>query len=531
MEKKYYPRLSYSRSEANKTLNPSFGISQKFGSRVFSEQSVLEVLSEFLNVVKSNKSIKSIKDNENEVDGSKFFPDLPLSEIESFSYKDEANLNLKLFSLFLCSSDSSVHPSHETHYYNLKKQLENIISITDSSKQFDNEKVIGILENLFMGFQGVGVNRDWCGQSFLPVRKEFLAGETMWDKTTSNKKYPNESDINETNKFFNRNKHNLYARTGEVIYLEIYSALNKDSNEINELCESTFKNIKITNQERNPKYLKAKITKGLDILLNQKSPQVLGDLANLINGLNNDIDKKDSNGEVISNKIEIGWIPEDNWQYGYLLAVELSRIFSSDLDIIDEIDMLQNLFILHTLRRFLFISSTSQQKDMPLMAVIDSNTKNNYLKDISKHSFKMCIQMINDETNSLNIEQTKRNIDRYGSGAFKKWAKAISFVVPKTGDATKFVLNNNILNCLISTTLLPNEQMLLPTFLEQVKYRFGMVFDNEGFNEINRRLGKKQNIVSEETIKWLEKMLDDSGYLIQLSDYMSLVKNVSVEQE
>lgn len=531
MKNKYYPDLSYIRSESNKNINPSFGIAQKFGSRVFSEQSVLEILSEFLNVVKSNKKINSNKNPKDDYEGIVFFPDLPLSEIKSLSYIDEANLNLKLFSLFLCSSDSSVHPSHEKHYSNLKKELEKLISITDSTKQFDNEKVIGILENLFMGFQGVGVNRDWCGQSFLPVRKELLAGETMWDKTTSNKKYPNETDIKETNKFFNRNKHNLYARTGEVIYLEIYSALNKNPIEIKELCESTFKNIKITKQEQNPKYLKEKITKGLDILLNQKSPRVLGDLANLINGLNNDIDKKNADGEVVSNKIEIGWIPEDNWRYGYLLAVELSRIFSSDLDIIDEIEMLQNLFILHTLRRFLFVSSTNQKKEIPLMAVIDSSTKNSYLKDISKHSFKMCIQMINDEINSLNTEQTRRNIERYGSGAFKKWAKAINFVVPKTGDATKFVLNNNILNCLISSTLLPNEQMLLPTFLEQIKFRFGIVFDNEGFNEINRRLGKKQNIVSKETIGWLEKMLDDSGYLIQLSDYMSLVKNVSIEQK
>ncbi len=528
MTDKFYPKDSYIRSENKKDSNPSFGIAEKFGSRVFSEQSVLEILSEFLNVVKSNKQINKIDNNSND---PLFFPNIPLDKINSLSYEDESNLNLKLFSLYLCSSDSSVHKSHSEHYRTLKKELEKLINITDSTKQLDNAKIIGILENLFMGFQGVGVNRDWCGQSFLPVRKELLAGETMWDKTAANKKYPDESDICSTNEFFSRNKHNLYARTGEVIYLEIYSALNKSQKEIEQLCDTTFNGMLFSEKEKNPIYLKEKITIGLDILLNKKSPRVLGDLAKLLNNLNNDIFKKNNNGILVPNKIEIGWIPIDNWIYGYLLAVELSRIFTIDMDIIDEIDMLQNLFILHTLRRFLFVSSYNQELPVPLMAVIDSNSKNEYLKDISRHSFKMCIQIINDEVNSLGIVQSKRIIDRYGSGAFKKWAKAINYVVPKTGDSTKFVLNNSILNCLIASTILPNEQMLLSTFLKQLEYRFCMVFDNEGLNEINRRLDKKQKIVSEDTLEWLEKMLEDSGYLIQLSDYTSLVKNIAIEQK
>jgi len=528
----FYPEQSFKKSESLKDNNKNFEIAKVFGSRVFSEQSVLEILSEFLNVVKSDKDIKSKKSLDQK--NTDFFPQIKLEDIDSLYYSDESNLKLKLFSLYICSADSSIHPAHSAYYEILRSKLNDKIDVTDNSKELDNNKVISILENLFMGFQGIGVNRDWCGQSFLPVREEFLAGETIWQGKKANDYKPDENDISKVFKYFQRSGHNLYARTGEVLYLEILAALNRDPSEIIDLLEGEFKGIYFSEEEKNPVYIRQELDKGLTNLLNNKSPKVLGDIANFINTTDKDTRLNSLNTEnEKANSINIGWIPLNNWKYGYLIAVEMVRIFAVNMDVIEEIDMLENLIVLHNLRRFTFASSEYLGEKKPLIAIIDSDTKDTDLKEISRHSYRYCLNIINKVITELceNQSDVRKMNARYGTGAFTRWAKSIEFLVPKTGDYNKFVLTNGMLNCLISSTLRPNQQVSLDTFLEQLKYRFGMVFDNKGFNEVNRRIGKKQNIFSENTLDWLVKMLDESGYLIKLSDYVSLVKNVSIEQK
>ena len=530
----YYPKQSFLKSESLKENNKNFEIAKLFGSRVFSEQSVLEILSEFLNVVKSPKDIKGLNGLIEENNNESFFPKIKLDDIDSLCYSDESNLKLKLFSLYLCSADSSIHPAHTTYYNTLRCKLADKIKVTDESKELDKNKVISILENLFMGFQGIGVNRDWCGQSFLPVRKEFLAGETIWQGKKANDYKPNETNIDEVLKFFQRSGHNLYARTGEVLYLEILAALNKESKEIIELLDGDFKGIYFSEDEKNPIYVRQELEKGLNDFLNKKSPKVLGDIAEFINNIDNSNNLNSlSNNNKKSNSINIGWIPLENWKYGYLIAVEMIRVFAVNMDIIEEIDILENLIVLHNLRRFNYISSEYLGKERPLIAVVDSTTKDTDLKEVSRHSYKYCLTLINKVITDLceNPSDVNKMNARYGTGAFTRWAKSIDFLVPKTGDYNKFVLTNSMLNCLIVSTIRPNQQISLNTFLEDLKYRFGMVFDNKGFVDVNKRIGKKQNIFTENTMDWLIIMLQESGYLIKLSDYVSLVKNVSIEQK
>lgn len=528
----FYPQQSYEKSQKANSKNKNFEISKVFGSRVFSEQSVLEILCEFLNVVKSPKQIKCKNSLITKNTDNSFFPRIKSEDIESFYYSDESHLKLKLFSLYICSSDSSIHPSHSAYYKILRDKLSEKIKVADKSKDLDNNKVVSILENLFMGFQGVGVNRDWCGQSFLPVRKEFLSGETIWQRVASSTETSDKNNITHFFKYFQRNGHNLYARTGEVLFLEIFAALNKETKDITNLLENEFKGIYFSDEEKNPIYVRNELERGLDNLLNNKSPKVLGELAKFINDTDqvklNSLDNENDNNKMIN----IGWIPLDNWKYGYLIAVEMIRILSVEMDVIEEIEMLENLFVLHNLRRFTFISSEFLKVEKPLMAVINLDTKNSDFKEISRHSYRYCLTLINKVITQLcsTVDVPSMN-SRYGTGAFTRWAKSIDFLVPKTGDYNKFVLTNGMLNCLIMSTIRPNKQISLDTFLEQLEYRFGMVFENKGFNKINKVIGKKQNIYADDTLDWLTRMLEESGYLIKLSDYVSLVKNVSIEQK
>jgi predicted house-cleaning noncanonical NTP pyrophosphatase (MazG superfamily) len=490
-DNEFFPQGSHESSSDNQY---EIALRELYGSRIYSGQSILETLCEFLNVVKSGKSFK-LFDKSEPPENVEYFPIIDYESISNFSYKASDKLNLKLFSLFLSSSGSSIHGSHEQHYNEIKEKLNNKISIIDSSKDLDNEKVIDILENLFMGFQGVGVNRDWCAQSFLPINQEFLAGETIWKATSAKKENFKDTDITLAHKYFERSSHIIYARGGEVLYLEMFLAFQKSADDINELVNNEYKDIYFSEREKDPIYLQNSITEGLEKLLKNENWSVLGDLAKFIDNIDDSLtfDKNKVNN--------IGWIPKENWKYGYLFAVELNRVFQNNFEIIELLDVIQILIILHTLRRFNFITSEKLNIQKPLIAIVDSNCNYNEVKDISNSSYMNCLLNIKKLVSLTVQDDTKiSTIDKsYGGGVFKKIAKSIGLVVPKTGNSEKFVLTNDMLNCLIATSLLPDEKITLDTFLNQLRLRYGMVFDNKGFNEINNRRGKQQIITRGDT--------------------------------
>ncbi|MFA7107531.1 MAG: hypothetical protein WC162_00140 [Sphaerochaetaceae bacterium] len=516
----FFPEKAY-----EKTLKDteSLGAMELFGNRIFADQSVLEILNEFLLIVFSEKTIGKIENEDN------FFPKLDKDFNEIIQYSNNFKLTLKLFSLYSSSSNSVSPPSHENYYNKIKKELSDSISIVNPSMNIDNEKILAVLENLFKGFQGVGANRDWCAQSFIPLRKEFLAGETIWKATEAKKEAPKETSINKTEKYFAHTGHNIYAKAGEVLYLEVLLALSQSEEDVKRLADGYFKGIHFTSEELKPEELRKKLERGFSKLFqNDKSPEILGRIANFINNIDSENDIKD-----FPKKLSLGWIPKNNWKFGYLFAVEVSRIFNNYYDIIEEISILQIAVVLHNIRRFTFVSSEFLNRPKSVIAVINSNCKSRIMKEISRTSYKECQLVIKNalELKVKNKEELQKISKKYGQGTMVRWAKAIDFVVPKTGSTEKFVLTNNILACLIATTIVPGEKTTLDTFLTQLKLRYGMIFDTESFNRANQEFGKRQRIQGFDTMDWFKNMLEESGYLIQLSDFVSLVQNFDNSSE
>jgi len=533
-DNKFFPRDSYKSSDGHE-----LGVRKLYGSRVFADESTLETLCEFLNVVKGRKKFIS---HSSLAESDLYFPSLNCDDCTSLSYQVDYKLNLKLFSLYLGSNSSTLHESHKIQYEKLRDELKAKIEITDQSKEIGKEKTIDILENLFMGFQGVGVNRDWCAQSFLPVCQEFLTDETIWQATAirkaesgaTNSQIHELKDIRNSKQYFAKSSHNLYARSGEVLYLEILLALQQSNANIEKVTVEEFKGIKFTDDEKNVAYLKDKLSKGIKHLLNENNVKILGQVATFIDNLDDNLkfDNPQEKSESSNHYNKIGWIPKENWKLGYLFAVELTRILSNEYQIVEELGLIEKLIILQTIRRFNFISSSSLGIEKPLIAIIDIDCPYSDVKEISNATYSQCLLNIyNAEKNVVDDAVKLHYIDtRYGCGVFKKLSKEIGFVVPRTGDPVKFVLTNEMLNCLVASTISPNKKMTLESFLKQLKLRYGFIFDNEGLNEVNRRRGKQQIISRSNTMDWLLKMLDESGYLIQLSDYLSLVTNSSVSR-
>ena len=158
------------RDGANDT-NPAFRL---FGRRLFSDQSSLELLIECLLVATSSKRLDG-----RHFDG--FLPPLDVlcgSWTGTLNYAPRARLNLKLFSFFGASKLDTRHETHRKHLEELDQHLQNQISVYEDSK----ENVLKTLENLFLGFHGVGMQRTWCAQSFVPICPEMLGGRNPMER-------------------------------------------------------------------------------------------------------------------------------------------------------------------------------------------------------------------------------------------------------------------------------------------------------------------------------------------------------------
>ena len=169
----YYPY----NPEVTAMKNPAI---QLYGNRLFTDQTVSELLVEFLLVVFSPKRFG---------DSGIFDSALPPFDpdgwnSEKLEYALKARLNLKLFSFLGASRLDSRHHTHRVHHESLINQLQERINIAGSG---DKDDVVRTIENLFLGFQGAGSGRTWCAQSFLPISSSFLAGESIWKESKAKK--------------------------------------------------------------------------------------------------------------------------------------------------------------------------------------------------------------------------------------------------------------------------------------------------------------------------------------------------------
>lgn len=517
--------------ENSSTSNKSLPVQELFGNRFYSDQTSVELMSEFLLIVSSpRKVIKGLEDGSTE-EFDTYFPEiglLPSLSKGSLYYEQQAKLNLKLFAILMNSGNPNPYPAHKKQYEIIIEQMKNSIEILDNQKVSGEEDVIAILSNLYMGFQGIGANRDWCAQSFLPVTKNLLAGETIWKATKAKKANLTDYDPEIIKPFFERSGRNFYAHGGELLYLQLALALAKPKSEIEDWLynDKELASLGISADEKDPERMRNKLSKGFETLLEKGSPKLLGEISDFIDGMGDQI--------KFSELTKSGWIPEDSWHDGYLFALDLVRIFETDFDIVDNLAMVELACDMQVFRTMLRRSAWHLTRRYPLLAVVSSTCTDSNLKQISKNSLKNCQTLIHtaieDNATKLKMQdatQLKNMHRKYGDKVFLKLAKSIQFVIPIKGNTEHFVLTKNMLTYLVVTALSPTKRMSLDTFLSEVRIKHGLVFDDNGFNDVNVSCNKMQNISSGTTVRWLIHMLEECGYLIPLSDSLSLVINTA----
>lgn len=535
--------------QSSEDFNPAIRL---FGRRFSEDQQTMDMLAEFLLVCASDKKIYSDK-------FSAAFPDEATfrdwrTKSAGLSYFPKARLNLKLFAFLESSRLDTRHRSHRKHAERLWKDLSDGL---DLDSEAEKNAFLKTLSALFLGFWGNGANRTWCTQTFLPFSRELLCGEEIWNATKARSIDPADWDevLDKFSILFDSSKHRFLARSGESLYLQICNALTQTKDEVAKGILSRS-GISLSKIEANPALLLNDLARAL-VSFFDATPKGLSDIIRFID-TSTDVDTQQAsdypNGD--SRSVLCGWVPQRSWTEGYLFAVELNRILSANIGVVDKLELLEvecTLQVLRTLasqtyRETLTSGGSPDGADYRIL-LCDTGSKKRKLKSFSEQSLsEICreIQQVvrrpdlqekvkdhfKSEPNSeKKVHLAYADADKYGYKLYRKLGKSIGLIVPPRGGAMKFTLNEKILRCLV-LSLVPGRRMTIETFKAQVRAHHGFVFSIRDLADSRNWSGRIDELVNEESgDAWLERMLEASGMLVRLSDACSLVRNPFAPEE
>jgi len=519
---------------------------QLFGNRLVNDQLPIEFLIELILVLSSPKRIGD--------EGEIFSNPLPkMSELSNWPKKTElqyapkARLNLKLFALMGASRLDSRHKTHRDHYKEILEKLQGKINTSETGSEQD---ILRALENLFLGFQGTGIGRTWCAQSFIPICRGFLSGETIWNETAARRNNPTDwgtvIEAKGSSKYFHNDKHIFLARGGEVLYMQLCNALKQIPQEIKQWVRDS--QVELEPNEQDPSWLHEKLQKELGNLMDL-SPKTLSEIAEFIDSSVESETAKATDTDMNGNPrfVNAGYCPEDSWREGYLFAVDLLRLCQASLDLVERLQMMENACGLQVLRNLASQSSRHYPGEIRFLwpgyrlAISAPDERNSARKRLSRHTAKMTEKLIyrairgsdidlpTDETEKEKI--LKEADKRYAGKLFVGMAKRLGLLVPRRGAGARFTLNEQLLRLLVVTTVPVGGHLTYDFFKKLLEARHGMVFDADGFSRANEWVeGTGQAIKGSNADAWLMEMLDSAGLLVQLSDSHALVKNPAIKK-
>lgn len=522
--------LDYRKGDANPAV-------RLFGRRLFSDQTSIEFLIELLLVATSKKKLT----------GEVFNHYLPPKEVLTRSWTDvldyapKARLNLKLFSFFGASKLDTRHEIHRRHLEDLDRRLRDKMSVYDEDSE---ESVLKTLENLFLGFHGVGMQRTWCAQNFVPICESMIAGESIWKKT----KTKNVEDWEEALPYFSHKQFLFLARGGEVLYLQLCNALRQKAIDVRRWLENAKLSDFLTPEEQNPEWLHEHLEKAIGDLM-QEVPTTVSRLGAFIDHGVEEYTSNHTDFDCGTPKwVSCGWCPVEAWPEGYLFAVELLRVCRAKLDLMDKMDLLETLCSLQVMRSLITQGAryAGGTEDIPMwpeyyLGVSDPEGNSQAVKHVSRatvHKVSKTIYdalrhpVIRDRTPKGESDKLYKQADNnYGHKLFLTMGKRISLIVPKRGAGTRFVLNARLLRLLV-VSLSAGHRMTYDDFKLAAKGHFGLAFDETA-------LGKAASWSTETGLEsfggatddWVVNMLEEAGALRRLSDSCALVENLAAPEK
>jgi hypothetical protein len=492
-----------------------------YGRRFYKDQTPVEYLAEFLLAFSSAKK-------ENGEGEYQFRLDLENGAVPE--YWPENRVSLKFFSFFAMSKLETRHKIHREAYIKALSGLASKISGTTE----EQDETIRLVQSLFCGFVGVAKNRTWVTYSFLPASTSLLANEVGWEHPKALRDL-SISNWEDSEKYFGRFR-NFMARGGELLFLQLANLFSKPNEYLeNELLtKDEYQHLK-----PNINGLQTRIEGGLKSMLTES----IGKIGGLVNFIEGSLTDYSVNFE--SESIKLGWVPAVSRTEALLFAVEMDNICSSTISGLDKLELLQTLCCMQVLRSLCFQACRVDEAEDATInfagnyvwIVADSNSKlNSPIRQMAQTSFNKIDAMLFRSIRSPILRKDNQPVDQRNLkngdnntfGLFRKFSKLLGLVIPQTGTGQRFSLDHRLLRFLVAVLIRPGEKIRLTDFYERAFSHYGIALGGEqltiALNWTGHETDGGSYAVSSSTV-WVEEALQQGGFLVELSDAVSMVKN------
>jgi hypothetical protein len=528
--------MSGGRSSANE--NPAIYL---YGKRFYKDQTPVEYLAEFLLVFASPKKRYLLGENEVAYRGAFEFD---IEENEPCYYPKD-KVALKLFSFF---SSSKLETRHSAHH---KAYMDSLDKLAEKIDGNDKKEATQLLQSLFNGFVGVSSNRTWVTHCFLPASASLLSREIDWlhsgksgakdqdltwvydEKIICNSPLEPKSENCDIIKYFVHDRHNFMARGGESLFLQLVNLFeNINHDDINDLQESIYYG--------HLKSFLINIRKDVEADLSALLSSGTGSLNYAVDFVSDTLRGYDIN----PNPATLGWIPSSSKVEALLFAVEIRNICSSGLGNLEKLDLLQILCCMQVLRTHCFQANRLDTAELMTdgfvgnyvwVAANENAPANDSLRKIAQESFKKMDNVLYRVLRNEVLPKPNKydEATKHGYDIFKKLAKDLGLVIPRQGQGTRFVLHQGLLRFLVAALIRPGERIRLNQFYQRIFAHYGIAIGGDQLKVALQWIGKESDsdtyaVASSST--WVEEALKQGGFLVELSDAVSMVTNPGEEQ-
>lgn len=507
---------------------------QVFGRRFFKDQTPVEYLAEFLLVFCSPKS----------QDGSQSFcfPLYDVSPSQTLTYYPKYRLGLKLFAFL---GASKLETRHSVHIRSFRQAVEEVSNRSDVPQGMDAGAAVRLIQGLFSGFVGVAGDRTWTAHTFLPASASLLAREVLWKHAGAGGAARNlkpDDDWGDAWEYFNTGAHSFMARGGELLYLQLlnlFNSWNADSAQV------------FAGHAGHDAYRHLGLLQSVDDLregLQQNLTRILKDGDRAIGPLGAFVDRALQHvgitGEPMggAKEAELGWVPAETATEALLFAWEANNICMAQRGGLQKIALLRDLCVLHVMRSLCFqsarVSGVGEVAgfvgNYAWIACSPAHDGNDNAKKIAINVYESVERMLYralrvfDGYDSRWMPSEKRLDDGDDNvlRLFRKIGKQIGLIAPRKGRGMRMTLPSHIVRLLLAALVNPGERVRLDDFYKRIFAHYGLAIDQNFMSTGMAAYGMQSDADAFRVdSSWFEEELRRGGYLIPLSDAVSLVIN------
>ena len=483
-----------------------------FGHRMRSNQTDIEYLIEFLQVMLAKKKLEDMTDE--------YFPKIPRGQDREIEYYPEAAIVLKRFIFFPNSKPEGKLPVDKDAYQAcIKSLVQNVDGDDNRSKQ-----IVAIIQDLFYGFNATAQNRSWFDKNMLPICPEVILPEGMGVKSRNENEDRGRLVFERGNAAvdnkFSYNRYTYMCRGGEIYYLHLLSSANQQDDAFRAKLGSRFK-----------------------ALICDSYPQ-FSELSKFIKNTWANYMMVEPDDVTIPKK-NLNMIPRAFSCRDAYTAKEVYTLLSNNIDPFDKLNILADTIILQLLR-VMFAAASAVVKNRKAPWVIDVSQHNPEMRKLAVDGFssnEACVvdyiymgyahyeDRLKAPRGSSTKTKEQKHVDDAASDSYKlfrKLAKNLGLLVPIKGPNMRLSLNERLVKVLVLTLIGPGQKVTVDYFMELLYEHFGMIVDRNAYE-----CAIEEGIMSplsdytfmDRNRDAFTKLLKECGFLRDLSDATCIVEN------